>query len=125
MTAAVHWRDIPAADWTWPHFTPREMACRGTGEIVVVPALLDLLEQLRDKLGRPLAINCAYRSALHNARVGGAPMSLHKFGKAADVALGQHDKADLIAAARAVGFTGLGVNYKTFVHVDLGPRRQW
>ena len=125
MTAAVHWRDIPAADWTWPHFTPREMACRGTGEIVVVPALLDLLEQLRDKLGRPLAINCAYRSALHNARVGGAPMSLHKFGKAADVALGQHDKADLIAAARAVGFTGLGINYRSFVHVDLGPRRQW
>lgn len=120
----MNYRDIGAADWTWPHFTPREIACRGTGEIVVVPELLDRLEALRDKLG-PLAINCAYRSPLHNARVGGAPLSEHKFGRAADIALHGHNKADLIAAARAVGFSGLGVNYATFLHVDIGPRRQW
>lgn len=121
----THYSDIAPADWRWPHFTPAEIACRADGEIVVVPALLDMLESLREKIAKPISINCAYRSALHNARVGGAPMSLHKFGKAADIALAGHDKADLIAAARAVGFTGLGVNYKTFLHIDIGPRRQW
>jgi uncharacterized protein YcbK (DUF882 family) len=121
----MKYTDIATADWKWPHFTPAGIACRGSGDIVVVPAFLDLLEALRDKLARPLTINCAYRSPLHNARVGGAPLSEHKFGKAADIALGGIHKADLIAAARAVGFTGLGVNYSTFLHVDIGPRRQW
>ena len=123
MTYA-HWRDVTATDWRWPHFTPQEIACRGDGSLMVVPAFLNLLETLREKLG-PLHVNCAYRSALHNARVGGAPLSQHKFGTAADIAIGAIDKADLIAAAVAVGFTGLGVNYQTFVHIDTGPRRQW
>lgn len=120
----THWRDIAASDWKWPHFKPREIACRGTGEIVAVPAFLGLLEELREKIGRPLTINCAYRSALHNARVGGAPMSEHKFGRAADIRCAKSERMDLLLAARAVGFTGLGF-YDTFLHVDIGSKRTW
>ena len=64
------------------------------------------------------------RDPVHNARVGGAPLSRHKLGDAFDVALAGHDREALRAAARAAGFRGFG-HYRTFLHVDLGPRREW
>ena len=125
MTALyASWREVAPADWVWPHFSPREIACRGDGSLLVVPAFLNLLEKLRDKLGRPLTVNCAYRSALHNARVGGAPMSEHKFGRAADIACAKDQRTDLLLAARAVGFTGFGF-YASFLHLDIGLTRTW
>jgi hypothetical protein len=38
--------------------------------------------------------------------------------------LGNLDKEEVISAARAVGFKGLGINYKTFVHVDNRETKQ-
>jgi zinc D-Ala-D-Ala carboxypeptidase len=29
MTFYAHFRDVPAADWRWPNFSPAEIACRG------------------------------------------------------------------------------------------------
>ena len=85
---------------------------------------MDALQRMRDEVG-PLRIFSAYRCPVHNAFVGGAPLSQHKLGRAFDVALGSYDKDSLIAAARQAGFTGFGVNYRTFIHVDTGPRRSW
>tara|TARA_R110002110_G_scaffold401408_1_gene618237 strand:+ start:686 stop:1057 length:372 start_codon:yes stop_codon:yes gene_type:complete len=119
-----HWRAIPAAIWHWPNFAPAEIACRGTGELLVVPDALDALQRLRDAVG-PIQLNSAYRSALHNARVGGAPLSRHKFGQAFDISLRNHSKRDLLDAARTAGFTGFGLNYRAFLHVDIGPERTW
>ncbi len=62
----------------WPHFSAREIACRCCGEILIWPEALDALEALRRAMAAPLVINSGHRCALHNARVGGAPLSLHK-----------------------------------------------
>ena len=35
MTIYSHWRDVPAATWRWPNFSPAEIACRGTGKLLV------------------------------------------------------------------------------------------
>ena len=35
MTFYAHWRDVPAAAWRWPNFSPAEIACRGTGKLLV------------------------------------------------------------------------------------------
>ena len=32
MTFYSHWRDVPAAAWFWPSFSPTEIASRGTGK---------------------------------------------------------------------------------------------
>jgi len=100
----------------WPHFAPREIACRCCGEICVWPEALDALERLRTAINRPLHIDSGHRCALHNARVGGAPMSLHK-RLAFDIALNRHDPRALAMAARAAGFTGFGFG-QTFLHLD-------
>ena len=62
MTFYTHWRDVPAAAWRWPNFSPAEIACRGTGKLLVNEAALDTLQALRVRLGKPLIIRSAYRS---------------------------------------------------------------
>jgi len=42
-----HWSDIKNDEWHWPNFTPKEIACRGTGELVVVSDAMDRLQTLR------------------------------------------------------------------------------
>ena len=120
-----HWTEIPSGFWVWRSFSPQEIASKGNGSILVDEDALDRLQALRDLVRKPLHLNSAYRDPFHNAKVGGSPLSMHKTGKAFDINLTGHDKQSLIAAAREVGFTGLGINYKTFLHVDTGRKRTW
>lgn len=50
----------------------------------------NVLEPLRAHLGKPIKLNCGYRSPLVNKAVGGAKLSQHILGEAADVDL--HDR---------------------------------
>ena len=107
----------------WPHFSAAEMACRHCGEGYVWPEFMDALEALRAKLARPVIILSAHRCALHNARIGGAPLSQH-LRLAVDVATYNHDHRALLHAARNAGFTGIGF-YAQFLHLDMGRKRHW
>jgi hypothetical protein len=104
----------------WPHFSLREIACPCCGEVCVWPEALDAVERLRAEAGMPLVLNSAHRCAVHNARVGGAPLSMHK-ALAFDIALAGHDKTRLLAAARGAGFTGFGFG-QAFLHLDTRVR---
>jgi len=120
------WRDFPAAEWRWPNFSPEELACRGTGQLMIDPPSLDRLQALRGVLGVPMVVLSAYRSPEHNRAVGGAKHSQHLYARAFDVAMANHDPAAFEQAARAVGFTGFGYYPRQgFMHIDTGPARQW
>ena len=126
MTIYSHWRDVPAATWRWPNFSPAEIACRGTGKLIVNEAALDALQALRLRLGKPLILRSAYRSPEHNRMVGGAKASKHMEGIAFDVAMTNHDPETFETAARAIGFKGFGFYPRSgFIHIDLGPARSW
>jgi len=121
-----HWRDVPESAWRWPNFSPAEIACRGTGKLLVNDPALDKLQALRDRLGKPLIVRSAYRSPEHNRAVGGATRSKHLNGAAFDIAMSNHDPVAFEAAARAVGFLGFGTYPRSgFMHIDLGPARSW
>ena len=121
-----HFRDVPTRDWRWKNFSPAEIACRGTGQLKLVPEAMDKLQALRDRLGKPLIVRSGYRSPEHNRRVGGAKASKHMDGTAFDIALANHDPVAFEAAARAVGFLGFGYYPRSgFMHIDLGPARSW
>ena len=121
-----HWRDVPATAWRWPNFSAAEIACRGTGAIKINTEAMDKLQALRDRLGKPLIVRSAYRSPEHNRAVGGATRSKHMKGAAFDIAMSNHDPVAFEAAARAVGYLGFGFYPRSgFIHVDLGPTRQW
>ncbi len=121
-----HWREAPKAAWRWPNFSPAEIACRGTGKLLVNEPALDKLQALRDCLGKPLIVRSAYRSPEHNRAVGGAKASKHMDGAAFDIAMANHDPAAFEATAREAGFFGFGFYPRSgFMHIDLGPARQW
>jgi len=121
-----HFRDVPETLWRWPNFSPAEIACRGTCQLKLHPAALDTLQALRDRLGKPLIVRSAYRSPEHNRAVGGSKASKHMDGTAFDIAMANHDPDAFEAAAREVGFFGFGYYPRSgFMHVDLGPARQW
>lgn len=113
------WQDVPAAAWRWPNFSPQEIACKGTGSVLVDEDALDKLQALRNKLGRPLIITSAYRSPSHNRAVGGASGSMHLKGRAFDVVMSNHNPATFEAAATQSGFRGIG-HYpaSNFMHID-------
>lgn len=126
MTFYQHWRNLPATAWHWPNFSPAEIACRGTGKLLVNDDALDRLQELRVTLGKPLIVNSAYRSPEHNRKVGGAKASKHLEGTAFDISMANHDPAAFIPAARKAGFKGIGTYPRSnFIHIDTGPARSW
>ncbi len=94
--------------------------------IVIVHRLLpNLAQAVRDFLGHGYSPNSAYRSPVHNFNIGGSPKSMHVRGMAIDVPIeSREEKQKLIAWARENKVGGIGV-YDTFVHLDLGPQREW
>jgi zinc D-Ala-D-Ala carboxypeptidase len=120
------WCDVPKNAWRWPNFSPAEIACRGTGKLLINEPALDRLQALRDRLGKPLIVRSAYRSPEHNRAVGGAGRLKQLDGTAFDIAMANHDPAAFEASARAVGFFGFGFYPRSgFMHIDLGSARVW
>ncbi len=122
----AHYSKVPPAEWPWHHFSPREIACKGTGKLTIDTEAMDMLQRLRTNLGKPLILTSAYRSPEHNRKVGGAKASKHMEGVAFDVRMDNHDPHTFEAAARAAGFSGFGYYPKSgFMHIDTAEPRSW
>lgn len=120
------WQDFPESDWHWPNFSPAELACRGTGKLLIDREAMRRLQLLRSDLNKPLIIRSGYRSPEHNARVGGAKNSQHMQGRAFDIDMTNHDPSAFARAATKAGFTGFGFYPRSnFIHIDTGPSRRW
>lgn len=122
MIEAKHYSEVRLVDWRWPHFTPKELACRFDGSIRMDPAFLDLLERLREAYRRPMVVTSGYRSPSYNATVSTTgPSGPHTTGRAVDVAAQGTDAYELLWGALACGFTGIGVKQNgasRFLHLD-------
>lgn len=121
---AVPWRDIKADEWKWPNFRPDELACKGSGTILVVPDFLDRLQRLRAAYGKPMVISSGYRSPAYNAKVSHTgEHGPHTTGRAVDVLVSGADAFKLLRYALGYGFTGIGFQQKgdhatRFIHLD-------
>lgn len=105
------------------HFQESEFRCKdGCGLLVVKPLLLERLEELRAKIGKPIPIVSGFRCCEHNKNVGGATRSRHTVGEAADI-----PKALRVTKRQAedAGFTGIGIDQASgiVVHVDVRAQR--
>jgi uncharacterized protein YcbK (DUF882 family) len=105
-----------------------------TNEVHAIdPALLDLLFELRTKVGseRAFHVISAYRSPKTNEMLrqssnGVAEHSMHMLGKAIDVRLESFPTAQLADVARSLRRGGVGYyRASDFVHVDTGRVRYW
>lgn len=103
-----------------PNFKLYEFECKdGSNLVMVHPKLLELAQKLRERVGKPIVINSAYRTPEHNRKIAGSPNSQHLLGKAIDVRAVPGLTIDQLAAmGRAVGFTGVG-KYPWGCHFDV------
>ena len=114
------------------NFTREEFKCPcGCNRQMVDSELVEKMQAVREKLGKPIKITSGYRCIPHNAAVKGSSGSKHRYGMAADwrtenrsinpVALG--------ILAQAVGFGGIGIYWHSrgaFVHADTrGTKATW
>lgn len=113
-------------------FGKKEFVCRGKGccdhKGQVVPELVAALQELRDRIGKPIHITSGFRCPKHNAFVGGDPHSQHMAGTAADICVTGVNTALLaIEAQNITAFKRGGIGlYGGWVHVDVredGPAR--
>jgi uncharacterized protein YcbK (DUF882 family) len=98
----------------------------------IAPDLFLLLDAVRTKLGsrdRPYILLSGYRSPSYNEMLrleggGVARNSYHLRGMAADVRMEGVDLVDIERTALLLSMGGVGC-YPDFVHLDVGPARQW
>ena len=67
-----------------PSFKVREFGCTGSDTVKLDDELVVLLQCIREHFGKPVHITSGYRTAAHNAAVGGSKSSQHLLGRAAD-----------------------------------------
>jgi len=118
-----------------PHFHSEEFRCRDGTEaprpwLTSCRSLcLGYLEPLRREFG-PVTILSGFRTATHNAEVGGAPASYHlrrrgRFGAAADVYCRRGEASDWYELLDRLQIGGLSMT-PTSVHADnRRERARW
>jgi uncharacterized protein YcbK (DUF882 family) len=83
--------------------------------------ILMMLDDVREKFGKPIRINSGYRTIEHNAKVGGVSTSSHTKGLAADISCkNSEDRYKLVALLLETGFNRIGIA-STFIHIDIDP----
>ena len=118
-----------------PDFKVRELRCRdGTDTVMVDEVLTVVLQCIREHFGKPVVITSGYRTAGHNAAVGGAKSSQHLLGRAADIRVQGVSVEDVAAYAESLmpGWGGVGRYPKDaahprrktgWVHIDTRPNK--
>lgn len=103
----------------YPNFHPSEknLHCPCCGEFCFDTESFDAVQYVRTYIGKPAFINSCHRCLLHNARVGGAPLSRHKL-VAFDISIIKQDKKRVLEGCIKAGFNSFGF-YGTFLHVDI------
>lgn len=104
-------------------FKDKEFACKCCRELPPfarenVEALVrNVLDPVREKLGKPIQVNSGYRCKNHNEEVGGVKGSQHLVGEAADLRI-DGSPEELANAIRENGRFDQMIIYPGFVHVS-------
>ena len=114
-----------------PSFKVREFGCKGSDVVLLDEELVVLLQCIREHFRKPVHITSGYRTATHNAAVGGSKSSQHLLGRAADIQVAGVSVEDVAAYAESLlpGWGGVGRypvkagRAKGWVHVDTRPKK--
>lgn len=109
------------------YFENKEFECKcGCGFAIVHPELLNMLNQLRERLGEAIYISSGCRCPGHDIMAGGSGGGFHTRGMAADIYTESMENGitsmdELANICTALGFGGVERNdhFGNYVHVDV------
>ena len=101
----------------WSNFSYEELACQHTGTMNLSEDFLIALQELRDAYGKAMTITSGYRSPEHPIEAKKSSPGYHSKG-AIDVAVSGEDAVQLLTVALNLGWTGIGINVPSFIHLD-------
>lgn len=103
-----------------PNFDSSEFTCKcGCGQCKINERLVERLQLLRYKVGKPVIINSGYRCPTHSVRVGGSYNDAHTNGIAADIRVNGISSVQLARIAEDLNFGGIGIIDNNSIHVDI------
>ena len=111
------------------NFKVSEFACKCCGKNLIDQRVINMAQEIRDKLGVAVRVNSGYRCEAHNAKVGGVKGSKHTKGRACDLScsLGAQKMKEAVQALRAEGKLqdlDYCIRYgDRFIHIDCGGKR--
>jgi len=108
------------------NFKKSKFMCSCCDELKCDPRLIEALQNVRDKVGKPMILNSGYRCKKKNDSVlGSSKKSQHILGKAADISARNFDidkLVNLFLLESSIG--GIGIyRTKNFVHVDVRDKK--
>lgn len=112
------------------HFSKEEFACHHCGENLIELEFVQKLDDIRERLGKPMVITSGYRCPEHNNNISSTGLNgPHTTGRAADIHAPPEIARDLLRFA-VKEFPGIGINLKgehssRFIHVDQLDYRAW
>jgi zinc D-Ala-D-Ala carboxypeptidase len=110
-------------DWSrYSNFKADEFKCSHCGDNEIKEELLDKLQALRSRYGKPMRITSGYRCPRHPIEAAKSAPGPHSSGLACDVGVEGADAHKLLGLALDAGFKGIGVQQKgtgRFLHLDL------
>lgn len=118
MSMITDQSQFEASQKQYPSFTYKEMACQHCGEINLSKDFLRELQLLRDAYGKPMKITSGYRCPKHPIEAKKSSPGYHYSKGAVDVAVSGEDAVKLLGFALNRGWTGIGVNTPSFIHLD-------
>lgn len=117
------------------HFRDAEFTCRCQGRYCkglpqggMDHGLLLLLERIRCAAGdTPIIVTSGYRCTVWNRKAGGAQLSQHLYGRAADILIRGMAVKDVDAICDELNpYGGVGLGGQNITHVDVrGKRARW
>ena len=99
------------------YFNRGEFECSHTHTCEMDQDFINKLNKLREEFGKPLIINSGYRSPEHPIEAKKSSPGYHSKG-AVDVAVSGEDAIKLLTLALNLGWTGIGINTPSFIHLD-------
>lgn len=86
----------------------------------------NILDPLRESLGRPVIVNSGFRNEAVNRLVGGSKSSQHRFGEAADIVVPGLTVTQVVNRIRdlKLPFDQVIDEFGSWVHVSYGPRHR-
>jgi murein L,D-transpeptidase YcbB/YkuD len=101
------------------NFTVREFRSPDSDTVKIDLDNVVQLQKIRDHFGATITINSGYRTAAHNAKVGGASKSYHMLGQAADIVVKGIEPLKVALYADSIGLQGI-IYYPgdRFCHID-------